>query len=291
MSTILVTGASGQLGEAAVNELLKKVNANSISVLVRDQAKVADLKEKGVKVSQGDYEDYASLVAAFKGIDKLYFVSSSEIVNRFAQHQNGVKAAVEAGVGHIFYTSAQRGSEDGTSPIALVADAHWKTDNLIKESGLTYTILKHGLYTDILPMFMGDKVIETGMIFLPAGDGKSSFVSRKDFAVAAANLLTTDGHENETYEMGAPVTYSFHDIAGILSELSGKTIQYISPSAEVFTEQLKSYGLPDEAIQGAATFCVAIAQGEFDFPSTDLQMILGREPESVKDFLKTAYKL
>jgi NAD(P)H dehydrogenase (quinone) len=218
-------------------------------------------------------------------------VSSSDVMNRFEQHQNVVKAAVEAGVGHIIYTSAQRKSEDGTSPIALVADAHWRTDNLIKQSGLTYTILKHGLYTDILPMFMGDKVIETGTIFLPAGDGKSSYASRSDLAAAGVVVLTSEGHENKVYEFGGPVSYSFHDIAGILSELSGKTITYVSPSADVYSEKLKSYGVPDEMIQGAASFCIAIAQGEFDFPATDLETLLGREPQSVKEFLKAAYQL
>ncbi|MCE7071887.1 SDR family oxidoreductase [Dyadobacter sp. CY327] len=291
MSRILVTGASGHLGKAAVKELLRKVDAKNISALVRDPAKVEDLKGKGVHVIQGDYTDYDSLIAAFRGVDKLYFVSSSDNPNRFPQHLNVVKAAVEAGVVHIFYTSVQRKSEDGSSPIAFVSDAHFKTDNLIKESGLAYTILRHGLYADVLPMFIGDKVIENGTIFLPAGDGKSTFVSRKDFAAAAANLLTSEGHENKIYEMCAPVAYSFEDIAGILSELSGKTIEYVTPSAEVFTQKLKSYGLPDEAIQGITTICVAIAQGEFDLPSTDLQHILGREPESVKDFLKAAYQL
>jgi NAD(P)H dehydrogenase (quinone) len=291
MSKILVTGATGQLGQAVVNELLNKINASNISILVRNLAKAEELKAKGVSVIQGDYNDYTSLVAAFRGVDKLYFVSSSDVMNRFAQHQNVVKAAAEAQVGYILYTSAQRKSEDGSSPIALVADAHWKTDNLIKESGLTYTILKNGLYTDILPMFMGDKVIETGTIFLPAGDGKASYASRNDLAAAGAILLTTEGHENKVYEMGGPVAYSFQDIAGMLSELSGKTIQYVSPSAEVFSEQLKSYGLPDETIQGAATFCVAIAQGEFNFPSTDLETILGRKAQTVRDFLKAAYQL
>ena len=291
MSKILVTGATGQLGQAVVNELLNKINASNISILVRNLAKAEELKAKGVSVIQGDYNDYTSLVAAFRGVDKLYFVSSSDVMNRFAQHQNVVKAAAEAQVGYILYTSAQRKSEDGSSPIALVADAHWKTDNLIKESGLTYTILKNGLYTDILPMFMGDKVIETGTIFLPAGDGKASYASRNDLAAAGAILLTTEGHENKVYEMGGPVAYSFQDIAGMLSELSGKTIQYVSPSAEVFSEQLKSYGLPDEALQGAATFCVAIAQGEFNFPSTDLETILGRKAQTVRDFLKAAYQL
>jgi NAD(P)H dehydrogenase (quinone) len=291
MSKILVTGATGQLGQAVVNELLNKINASNISILVRNLAKAEELKAKGVSVIQGDYNDYTSLVAAFRGVDKLYFVSSSDVMNRFAQHQNVVKAAAEAQVGYILYTSAQRKSEDGSSPIALVADAHWKTDNLIKESGLTYTILKNGLYTDILPMFMGDKVIETGTIFLPAGDGKASYASRNDLAAAGAILLTTEGHENKVYEMGGPVAYSFQDIAGMLSELSGKTIQYVSPSAEVFSEQLKSYGLPDETVQGAATFCVAIAQGEFNFPSTDLETILGRKAQTVRDFLKAAYQL
>jgi NAD(P)H dehydrogenase (quinone) len=291
MSRILITGATGQLGKAVVNELLQKVNTSNIYILVRDTQKAEQFKKSGVNVIKGDYNEYASLVAAFKGIDKLFFVSSSELTDRFAQHQNVVNAAVEAKVGHIFYTSAQRKSEDGSSPVALVADAHWKTDNFIRKSGLTYTILKHGLYTDILPMFMGNKVIETGTIFLPAGDGKASYASRSDLAAAAAMLLTSEGHENKVYEMGGSVAYSFHDIAGMLSELSGKSIQYVSPSPEIFMEQLKSYDLPDETIQGFASFCVAIAQGEFDFPSTELQTILGRKLQSVKEFLKAAYQL
>lgn len=291
MSKIIVTGASGHLGKAVVKELLKKVDANTVSILTRNIGKVEEFKEAGVNIIQADYNDYGSLVAAFKGGEKLYFVSSSELENRFTQHQNVVKAAVEADTKHIFYTSAQRKSEDGSSPIAFVGDAHWQTDNLIKESGLTYTILKHGLYTDILPMFMGDKVIETKTIFLPAGEGKSSYASRGDLALAGANLLTSDGHENKVYELGGPEAYSFSEIAGMLSELSGKTIQYISPSAEAFSEQLRTYGVPQEMIQGASTFCVAISQGEFDFPSAELEAILGRKPQAVKDFLKAAYQL
>ncbi|REA58031.1 SDR family NAD(P)-dependent oxidoreductase [Dyadobacter luteus] len=291
MSKILVTGASGFLGKAVVNELLQKVDVTTISVLVRDPVKVEDLKGKGVNVIQADYNNYTSLESAFASVDKLYFVSSSDVANRMPQHEHVVKAAVQAGVGHIIYTSAQRKSEDGTSPIAFVGDAHWKTDELIKASGLKYTILKHGLYSDILPMFMGDQVVAAGTIFLPAADGKTSFVSRQDLAVAGANILATDGHDHKIYEFGGPVSYSFAEIAGILSQLSGKTIQYVSPSVDEFTTQLKSYGLPDEAIQGAATFCSAIAQGEFNFPSTNLQTILGRDPESVEGFLKVAYQL
>ncbi len=291
MNKILVTGATGHLGGIVIDRLLEQVSPDTIYALVRDISKAAHLQTKGINIVKGDYIDYQSLRNAFQGIDKLYFVSSSELGNRFLQHQNVVKAAVEAKVGHIFYTSAQRKTEDGTSAVAYASDAHWQTDNIIKASGLNYTILKHGLYTDILPMFMGDKVIETGTIFLPAANGKTSFASRNDLAAAAAILLTSNGHEGKTYEMGGSISYSFYDIAEILSNLSGKSIQYVAPSSESFTEQLKSYGVPEEAIQGAATFCVAIAQGEFDFPSTDLETILGRKPQSLQDFLKVAYNL
>src|SRR5690606_13650445 len=116
-------------------------------------------------------------------------------------------------------TSAQRKSEDGTSPIGIVGDAHVKTDDSIKSSGLTYTILKHGLYTDILPMFMGDQVIESGAIVLPAANGKASYATRADLAVAGANILTSNGHENKVYELGGTTSDSFGDIAEMLTEL------------------------------------------------------------------------
>jgi NAD(P)H dehydrogenase (quinone) len=290
MSKILVTGATGNLGREVVNQLLNQVNAGEITAMVRDTSKAEDLSAKGVNIVKGDYTDYQSLVEAFKGVDKLYFVSSSDVMNRFTQHQNVVKAAIESKVGHIFYTSAQRKSEDGTSPIGIVGDAHWMTDNFIKESGLIYTILKHALYADILPMFMGDKVLETG-IFLPAGNGKVSYATRKDMAVAASVLLTTEGHENKVYEIAGETSNSFNDIASILSELSGKNVAYHAPTVEQFTGQLKAMGLPDEAIMGMTTFCQAIEQGEFDFPGAELKSILGRNPESVKEYLKAVYSL
>ena len=291
MSKILVTGATGQLGSYLINKLLEKVSPEEITALVRDENKAEALKNKGVQIIVGNYEDRASLVKAFKGIDKLYFISSSEMMNRVEQHENVVKSAVEAKVGHIFYTSVQRKSEDGSSASAIITNDHVKTEEIIKQSELTYTILKHGLYSDILPLFMGDNVVETGTVFLPAANGKAAFASRKDMAEAGAILLTTNGHENKTYEISGVDSLSFQDIAGILSELSGKSIQYVSPSPEQYADQLRSYGIPEQMIQGASNLCVGIAQAEFDFPSNDLQNILGRKLETVRAFLKVAYGL
>ena len=291
MSNILITGATGGLGRAVVENLLRTVSADQVSVLVRDPAKAADLQAQGVTIKQGDYTDYASLTQAFAGIDKLFLVSGNDVLNRVPQHTNVIKAAVQAGVKHLVYTSFQRKTEDGSSAVAFVAEAHLATEQLLKESGLTYTILKNALYLDILPLFMGPQVLETGTIYLPAGNGRGSYASRADMGAAGAAALTGTGHENKTYEIAANTTYSFEDIARILSDLSGKPIRYVSPTAEEFGTQLAQAGVPAEGIQMAATFSVAIAQGEFDFPDPTLATLLGRTPESATDFLKAAYNL
>lgn len=289
MSKILVTGATGGLGSAVVNFLLEKTAASNIAVLVRDAAKVEALKEKGVSIVVGDYSDIDSLIAAFKGIDKLYFVSGSDIQHRLLQQENVVKAAVAAGVKHVIYTSFQRKNETETSPIVFVAESHIKTEEWLKASGLAYTILKHTLYTDLLPMFVGEQVLQTGVIYQPAGDGKTAFALRIDMAEAGANILTSEGHENKIYEITGAKTYSYQDIAAIISSITGKQIVYVSPSVEEFSKTLTEAGVPAEYIGLFAGFSGAIKDGEFDEVSTDLATLLGRTPTSVETYLQGVY--
>ncbi len=291
MSKILITGATGHLGSAVVNELVEKQGPANISVLVRDLSKATALKEKGVELLQGDYSNYQSLVNAFQGVDKLYFVSSNDIMNRAAHHENIVAAAIAAKVGHIIYTSFQRKTDDASSPIAFIASSHILAENLIKASGLKYTILKHALYADILPMFMGDQILNSGVIYLPAGSGKGSFTSRSDMASAGVAVLTSEGHGNKTYEISVSESLSFYDIAAILTELSGKQIQYVAPDAAAFTAAMKQAGVPDMGIMMSVSFCTGIEQGEFDFPDQTLEKLIGRKPLGMKDFLKQTYKL
>jgi len=286
----LITGATGSLGRTVVDTLLQTVPADQVAVLVRDPAKAADLQAQGVAIRQGDYDDYASLVQAFTGIEKLFFVSGNDVTNRVPQYTNVVRAAKETGIKHVAYTSFQRKTEDGSSAAAFIAEAHLATEKLLKESGLAYTILRNALYYEVLPLFMGP-VLETGSIYLPAGEGHSAFASRADLGAAGAAVLAGQGYENQDYNLATNESYSFHDVARLLSELSGQEIRYVSPTAEEFGTQLAGAGVPAGAIQMTAGFSVAIAQGEFDFPSTDLEKLLGRAPLSLRDFLKEHYKL
>lgn len=291
MKRILITGATGKLGSAVVSELVEKQGAENVAVLVRDLAKAGSLKEKGVELVQGDYIDYQSLVNAFRGVDKLYFVSSNDLTNRSLQHENVVKAATEAKVGHIIYTSFQRKTDDASSPIAFIAESHILAEKLIRESGLTYTIMKHGLYADILPVFMGDQVLNTGVIFLPAGEGRGAFTSRSDIASAGVAVLTTDGHDNKSYEISVPESVTLNEIAAILTELSGKPVHYAAPDAAAFKAAMEQAGVPAGGIMMMASFSAAIAQGEFDFPDTTLERLIGRKPQNLREFVKKFYNL
>lgn len=287
---ILITGATGHFGAATIDFLLKKgTPAKEIAALVRDEAKAGDLKAKGITILTGDYNNYDSLVKAFTGIDKLLFVSGNDVVNRGPQQDNVVKAAKEAGVGQVVYTSFIRKNETETSPIYIVAKTHLSTEKALKESGLNYTILRNNIYADYIPMFVGHNVTETG-IFLPAGDAPVAFTLRNDMAEAAANVLISEGHDNKDYAITNTEAVTFHDIAQIISEASGKEVGYISPEPAAFVEVLTKAGLPAEMIGVTAGFAEGFKQGEFASTETDLATLLGRKPTSVKDFLTGVYQ-
>jgi NAD(P)H dehydrogenase (quinone) len=286
---ILVTGASGHFGSAAIQALLNKgVNGNHIKALVRSAEKGEALHAKGVQLAIGDYNDYNSLLAAMQGVDKVLFVSSSDLAKRTEQQLAVVQAAKEAGVKHIVYTGFERKNETETSPMAFVAKSHIDTESAIKASGLNFTILRNALYADTIPMFLGEKVLEQG-VFFPTGNGKAAFATREDMAEGAAVVLTTEGHENKEYKFSNSENYTFDEVAGYLSEIAGKTIPNVNPTAEVYHSALKGAGVPDLYIGMFAGFAEAIKQNEFYAEQTDLEKLLGRKPVSLKKYLTSVY--
>ncbi len=286
---ILVTGATGHFGKATINFLLKKgVLPTEIVALVRDENKAADLKAKGIEIRKADYHQKDSLVKAFEGIDKLLFISSSDISDRTVQHKNVIDAAVSAGVKHIIYTSFARKNETAGSPIAAIGSSHLETEKALRASGIPFTIMQNSLYTEMLPMFLGEKVLETG-VFLPAGNGHATFTDRLDMAEAAASILVSRGHENKEYLIANNETYTLTDVASVLSELSGKEVKYLSPSLENYTETLIGAGLPAEYAGLFAGFSEAIRQGEFETVDNTLETLIGRKPTSLKESLSRIY--
>lgn len=286
---ILVTGATGEYGTHAINSLLEKgVEPSNISALVRSEEKGQALKEKGLNIKIGDYNDYNSLVEAFKGVDKLLFVSGSEIGAREAQHKNVVNAAKEAGVDFIAYTSFIRNVDAKDSAIQFLQDTHQKTEQWIKDSGIDYAILQNGLYLDILPMFLGENVLEDG-ILLPAEDGKSNSVLRAELAEAAAHVLTTSGHKNQTYPLVNNKAVTYQEVANQLSSIKGETVNYTSPKPDTYQTILKENNVPEEYIGMLTSFSVAQAKGELQLENNTLEQFLGRKPKTVQQFISEIY--
>jgi len=285
---ILITGATGHLGKETINSLLERgISASDITALVRDENKAADLIAKGIQIKKGDYHHYDSLKEALKGVDKLLLVSSSDLNDRLAQHKNVINAAKANGVKHIAYTSIDIKSFEA-SVIPLVSQIHSDTADYLKASGIPYTLLNNALYADLVPLFAGEKVLETG-VFFPAGEGKTPFVARAEMAAAAAAVLSTEGHENKEYAIAADTAYSFAEIAAFIAEISGKDVQYLNPSKEAYINVLVQAGVPEGDAGFFAGFGDAIKDDEFDTKRSDLEELLGRKPQDLKAFLKSVY--
>lgn len=295
MSKILITGATGGLGSAVADFLSKKIGNKDISVLVRDpkSEKAADLRNMGFELRVGDYDDKSSLLKAFEGTDILYFVSGSDLAARMPQHKNVIEAATEAKIGHLFYTSASLKDLSPDSPLYPGMSAHIETEKRIRESGINYTILRHNLYAEVIPMFLGDRnqLLNTESIYLPAGSGKTAFVPRIELAEAGANALANaDKNKNKIYELNGNEKVAFSEIADYLTAITGKSISYVSPEVKEFEETLSKHGVPEQYIGLMSVFGQGIADGVFDSPTTDIDAILGRKTLPVKSFLEMVYK-
>ncbi len=289
MSKILVTGATGELGKQTIQFLAAKTDVANITALVRSESKAADLKELGIEIRLGNYDNKESLKAAFEGIDKLFFVSANDVEKRISQHKNVLEAIKESNIKHVVYTSFVRKDETDASPIAAVAKAHLFTEDFLLNSGISYTILRNTLYMEFVPFFMGDKVIEKQMVYLPSGDGKVAFLLRSEMAEIAANILTSGGHENKIYTLSSEEAFSYGDIAKMLSQITGKNIRFVSPTVDEFIETMTKMDVPKEMIGMSVGFGQAIKYGEFESTNPGISELLGRKPVSIEDFLKKVY--
>ena len=286
---ILVTGATGQLGTAVIKTLLKQTSADQIAGLVRDESKAASLKNRGIDIRLGNYDDAASLDKAMQGVDKVLLIASNDEDNRVQQHHNVIRGAKKAGVGCIAYTS--RTLKNPVTVENKLMEGHFQTEDDIKASGLGYTIFRNVLYMDAILQFVGgERVFETGINF-PTGDGKVPFALRSEMGEAIAVALLKDDCTNETYNLTGSESYSFDEVAAVLTKLSGKEVKYNSVEKETFATGLKERGLPEVMAQRVVGFLIDIRNGQEDEVSPKLEQLLGRKPVTLEEGLTALFKL
>ncbi|HCK1184763.1 TPA: NAD(P)H:quinone oxidoreductase [Escherichia coli] len=270
---IAITGATGQLGHYVIESLMKTVPASQIVAIVRNPAKAQALAAQGITVRQADYGDEAALTSALQGVEKLLLISSSEVGQRAPQHRNVINAAKTAGVKFIAYTSLLHAD---TSPLGL-ADEHIETEKMLADSGIVYTLLRNGWYSENY-LASAPAALEHGVFIGAAGDGKIASATRADYAAAAAaaaRVISEVGHEGKVYELAGDSAWTLTQLAAELTKQSGKSVTYQNLSEADFAAALKSVGLPDGLADMLADSDVGASKGGLFDDSKTLSKLIG----------------
>lgn len=268
---IVVTGATGELGRLVVEQLLTTVPASGIAVVVRDKEKAAGLAARGVELRIADYNHPETLADAFRTGDRVLLISGSEVGSRVAQHTAVIDAARAAGVAQLAYT----GILGGPDADFVLADEHKVTERLILDSGLPYTFLRNGWYTE---NYTGNlaPVLAHGAVVANAGEGRIASAARADYAAAAAAVLTGEGHLGKAYELSGDVAWSLAEYAAEVAKASGKEITYKNVPAAARQEILVGAGLPEGVAAMLTDVDEGIQRGLLARTNGELARLIGR---------------
>ena len=273
-----VTGATGQLGQLVVEQLKQKTAAENIVALVRTPEKAVEL---GIEARAFDYDQPKGLPGALKDIDRLLLISSSEIGKREQQHKNVINAAKKAGVSWIVYTSLLHAD---TSSLSLAGE-HLATEAALKKSGIEYTILRNGWYTENYTGSIAG-ALGAGAFVGSAGDGKISSATRADFAEAAAIVLTGESHKGKKFELAGDESYTLTELATEISKQTGKDIPYNNLPEGEYAKILKSVGLPEMVADAIASWDTGASKGDLFDDSKQLSKLIGRSTTPLADAVK-----
>ena len=282
--SIVVTGATGQLGRHVVEALLERnVPAQEIVATGRSLEKLADFAERGLQVKGMDYADPASVAEALKGASKVLLISGSEVGQRVEQHRTVIEAAKAEGVELLAYTSIANADTTGMK----LAAEHQATEAILRESGVPFVLLRNGWYlenyTDQLP-----GTLAQGAIAGSAGEGRVSAAARADYAHAAAAVLVAGGQAGRIYELGGDEPFTMAELAAEISAAAGKHISYQDLPAQEYAGMLAGFGVPEAFADILADSDLGIARGDLLVSTGDLRKLIGRPTTSLGDAVRAA---
>lgn len=278
---IAITGATGQLGRLVIDRLIQAGKQQEIVALARSPQKATAL---GVTVREADYDRPDTLARALVGVDVLLLVSSNELGQRAAQHRNVIAAAKAQGVKRIVYTSLLHADRS----VINLADEHRDTEAALRMSGLSYTILRNGWYTENYTGNLGN-ALDHGAVVGSAGHGRISSATRADYAEAAAKVITHEGFDGKTLELAGDTSWTLSDLAAEVSRQTGRDIPYHDLPEADYAVVLERTGLPKPVAAMIAHWDVQVANGDALFDDQhELSKLLGRPTTSLADAVKAA---
>lgn len=276
---IAVTGASGQLGQLVIENLINKgVRPSHIVAIARNPSKLEALTKKGIQVREGDYTKPETFKKALEGVEKLLLVSSSEVGQRLSQHKNVIDSLEGSSVKQLAYTSILHADK---SPLGL-AKEHIATEKLIADLKIATTILRNGWYSENYTMGIPTALEHSALIGC-ADEGRIASATRNDYALAAATVLTEAGHENKVYELAGDSSYSLKEFAEIISDVFGKKISYNNLAEAEYRKILMDVGLPEVIADMLANSETGASKGGLFDDSKTLSKLIKRPTESMRD--------
>lgn len=271
---VVVTGASGRIGGAVARRLLG-VPGVQLRLVGRSRERLPRLE--GTETALAAFSDAAACRAAFEGADALLLVSAGEAEDRLDQHRTAIDAAVAAGVGHVVYTSFLGASEE--AGFTLARD-HGATEQMLRESGLAWTVLRDSFYADVLLDFAGPERVIRG----PGGTGRCAFVARRDVAeVAAAVLRDPAPWAGRTLDLTGPVAVSLAEAALLMTRARGEEYEFVDETLAEARASRAPYDAPDWQVDAWISTYTAIAGGELDLVGGGVQEVLGRAPRTLEE--------
>ena len=283
--TLMVTGATGELGRRVMDELLVQVPAERLVAGVRDpeHAVARRLAARGVCVRVADYDRPDVWPAALVGVHRLLLISSNAVGERQAQHRTVIEAAARAGVSLLAYTSMLRAD---TTPIAMAED-HVATERMLRESGVPHVLLRHGWYMDNHLQSV-PTALERGEVYGSAGDGRFATAMRADFAAANAAVLAGEGHAGRTYELAGSRSYTLADFAGSIAAAAGRPETYVDMPQPAFADLLARVGLPPAMAHMIADADTGAAAGWLEDDGGQLEALISRPPTTLEEAVAQA---
>jgi NAD(P)H dehydrogenase (quinone) len=280
--SVVVTGASGHLGRLVAEELFERIPASEVVLVTRHPEAIADLGARGATVRRGDFDDPDSLVPAFEGGERMLLISTLAVGRRVPQHRAAIEAASAAGIRRLVYTSFPKPVAD--HPVGPIATEHGETEAILHESGLEWTVLRNATYAE-LQVPPGALAVAGGKLYTNAGDGRLVSVSRRDCARAAAAVMTTDGHAGKTYDVTGDEALSQTELAGLLSEVSGRAVELVPVNDRMLSWGLTRHGAPKPIARAIVAFGKAVREGYYDVVDPAVTMLTGAPPRSLRDVL------
>jgi len=276
---ILVTGATSNYGGAMIQNLI--ATKADIRALVHHESKAQGLRDAGVEVVVGDYLRPETLDAAFEGVDKV-FLHTPLSPDAAKMASNCIAAARRAGKSHIV-----RLAEKTPEPVSAVRTGvlHAQVNAELEASGLPYTSLRPTFYMQNT-MSAAQSVASAGMIYMPFKDAKVGMIDMRDVAETAAKILTTEGHEGQTYVMTGPASISLHDVASGLSKALGKEVKYVNVPMEAALESMIGMGMPQWLAEAFCEYFANHSTGVSDFTTNDVEKLTGHLPRSYETFAR-----